>query len=126
MGNRDAEAIRIAQERHLFDNDIDIDHEPELSHADDGIWVSAWVWVSDDELPDEDEDEMPAHEAAWESFGGPLIDKVEDGELTVEEAADLLLGEYGDLEDDECEDWEAYVRRILSDRGATIPGKERA
>lgn len=28
------------------DDDIEIDDEPLLSAADDGTWVSAWVWVS--------------------------------------------------------------------------------
>lgn len=27
------------------DNDIEVDDEPTLNIADDGVWVSAWVWV---------------------------------------------------------------------------------
>ncbi len=27
------------------DNDIEVDDEPMLSIADEGVWVSAWVWV---------------------------------------------------------------------------------
>ena len=27
------------------DGDIEIDDEPMLSVADEGVWVSAWVWV---------------------------------------------------------------------------------
>lgn len=33
------------------DDDIEIDDEPMLSIADDGVWVSAWVWVP---TPDEE------------------------------------------------------------------------
>ena len=36
------------------DDEIEIDDKPLLSVADDGVWVSAWVWVS---IPKEDEEE---------------------------------------------------------------------
>lgn len=51
------------------DDDIELDNEPIISEADDGVWVAAWVWVSieekqrpswlegsDDFIPDEDDE----------------------------------------------------------------------
>lgn len=35
------------------DDDLEIDDTPALSVADDGVWVSAWVWVR---LKDEEEE----------------------------------------------------------------------
>ena len=29
----------------LHGHDVEIDDEPVLSVADEGVWVSAWVWV---------------------------------------------------------------------------------
>jgi len=41
------------------DRDIEIDDEPLLSPADEGVWVGAWAWVpfaeAEDELDEEDE-----------------------------------------------------------------------
>jgi hypothetical protein len=34
----------------LRTDDTEIDDEPELSPADDGCWVSAWVWVYKEEI----------------------------------------------------------------------------
>ncbi len=34
------------------DNDIEIDDTPLLSIADEGVWVSAWVWVPIDDADD--------------------------------------------------------------------------
>lgn len=28
------------------DDDLEIDDTPELSQADEGCWVAAWIWVS--------------------------------------------------------------------------------
>ena len=33
--------------------DIEIDHDPKLSDADEGCWVQAWVWVPYEEVFDE-------------------------------------------------------------------------
>lgn len=35
-------------------DDIEIDDDPFISTADGGIWVNAWVWVSDEEIEVED------------------------------------------------------------------------
>lgn len=40
----DDEIIAKARRRYASDN-IEIDADPALSHADDGCWVAAWVWV---------------------------------------------------------------------------------
>lgn len=46
---RDARAyeslIETASDIHASD-DVEIDHNPIVSVADDGVWVNAWVWVS--------------------------------------------------------------------------------
>lgn len=31
------------------DNNIEVDDQPMLSEADDGAWVSAWLWVADED-----------------------------------------------------------------------------
>lgn len=43
-----AEALdaEIEKAREIFEtDDIEIDDSPAVSVADDGVWVSAWVWV---------------------------------------------------------------------------------
>jgi hypothetical protein len=40
----------ISQAQAMYcDDDIEIDDEPKLSHAEQGCWVQAWVWVPLDE-----------------------------------------------------------------------------
>ncbi|WP_143062010.1 hypothetical protein [Faunimonas pinastri] len=36
--------IAIARERYA-DDDLEIDDDPIVSNAENGVWVSAWVWV---------------------------------------------------------------------------------
>lgn len=44
-------ARHIAQAREAYANDeCEIDDNPMVSEGDDGVWVSAWVWVSNAEL----------------------------------------------------------------------------
>ena len=43
----DEEYIAVARELYATD-DVEIDDEPALSHANDGAWVAAWVWVSNE------------------------------------------------------------------------------
>ncbi|TBR75368.1 MAG: hypothetical protein EPN64_13070 [Burkholderiaceae bacterium] len=38
------ETIATARKTHAND-DLEIDDEPMISEGDDGVWVSAWVWV---------------------------------------------------------------------------------
>ena len=49
--------VHMARER--ADNELEIDDDPLVSPADDGCWVAAWVWVSNDaagvEEPDDDD-----------------------------------------------------------------------
>lgn len=51
----------ITRARELYANDeTEIDDDPAVSHADDGTWVAAWVWVSNEEaglIDDEDGDD---------------------------------------------------------------------
>lgn len=53
-------AAEIEQARDEYalpsDDDLEIDDEPALSIADNGVWVSAWVWVrtaNDEDADDE-------------------------------------------------------------------------
>lgn len=39
------------------DLEIEIDDEPSASEAEDGCWVSAWVWVPRSEPEEEEEEE---------------------------------------------------------------------
>ena len=55
----DADAAIIAAAREMYeDDDISIDHSPELSHGEDWTWVAAWVFVP------KDEDDADLEEAA--------------------------------------------------------------
>ncbi len=44
----DAAAIAAARELYA-DDDLEIDDNPAISHADGGVWVAAWVWVANEE-----------------------------------------------------------------------------
>jgi len=46
--------VEKAQDRHASD-DVEVDDDPFLSIGDEGVWVSAWVWVP---TPAEDDDEQ--------------------------------------------------------------------
>lgn len=53
MTKRHLAARDIAQRTYAdpSDNDIEIDDTPEFSDAaDDGVWVSAWVYVRNDDI----------------------------------------------------------------------------
>lgn len=51
----EAKAAQFARNQYATD-DVEIDDAPKFSHAEgEGIWVSAWVWVSDADLEDDDE-----------------------------------------------------------------------
>jgi hypothetical protein len=44
-------AAFIEAARNIYQNDdIEIDDDAKLSETDDGAWVSAWVWVNDEEI----------------------------------------------------------------------------
>lgn len=49
--------IEAARSNYTSDSscDIEIDDVPDLSIAEDGVWVSAWVWVP---VPIDEEDEL--------------------------------------------------------------------
>lgn len=43
----ESDPIFIARAREMYVSDeIEIDDEPALSYADDGVWVGGWLWVS--------------------------------------------------------------------------------
>lgn len=46
------DAIGLAREQ--TDDDLEIDDEPELSPSDDGVWVAAWIWISNYDIGVED------------------------------------------------------------------------
>lgn len=43
---REASAVEAARRMYTTD-DLEIDDVPGVSPGEDGVWVSAWVWVSD-------------------------------------------------------------------------------
>jgi hypothetical protein len=48
--------IEAARNNHVSD-DVEIDDDPFLSIADEGVWVSAWVWVPIETEGDNDDNE---------------------------------------------------------------------
>lgn len=58
MSMTDEQIIEAARNAYCMgsDNDIEIDDEPALSHADSGCWVQAWVWVPAPEAPETEHD----------------------------------------------------------------------
>lgn len=44
---RDKQVFMDAASALYASDDIQVDGDAELSEADDGAWVQAWVWVSD-------------------------------------------------------------------------------
>lgn len=50
----DSVYINLAKQQYCND-DVEIDDECVLSHADQGAWVSAWVWVYDAEVAETNE-----------------------------------------------------------------------
>ena len=59
IDNREAFATEIqkARDEYTMDSscDVEIDDEPVLSVVDDGVWVSAWVWVPRTDAGEDDE-----------------------------------------------------------------------
>ncbi|WP_234265166.1 hypothetical protein [Hydrogenophaga sp. NFH-34] len=51
-GGDQEEVIQMARRAYCDDDDIQIDEDAEVSETDDGAWVSAWVWVSTEEMMD--------------------------------------------------------------------------
>ena len=53
-------AAKIAEARRIYaapsDNDLEIDDDPDISEGDNGLWVSAWVWVADQEDVTQEDD----------------------------------------------------------------------
>jgi hypothetical protein len=50
--NYRARALEAARVRYAED-EVAIDDDAKLSEADEGTWVSAWVWVNDNEMEDD-------------------------------------------------------------------------
>ena len=78
-----ADAIALAREDYA-NNEVEIDDDPVLSVSDEGVWVSAWVWVP---LSAEQMDPMIAKAAAiFQEHGLPEIDgTIEDNDGWLEE-----------------------------------------
>jgi hypothetical protein len=51
---------RDAATRVWANDDLQIDADAKVSASDDGAWVSAWVWVSNEEAIEDDGDEKDA------------------------------------------------------------------
>lgn len=41
--------VKVARNEYVTD-EVEIDDEPELSPSEDGCWVAAWVWVSNEDI----------------------------------------------------------------------------
>lgn len=55
---RRAKLALIAEGKYCANTDdieIDVDQPPEISESEDGFWCQAWVWVSWDEVEENDE-----------------------------------------------------------------------
>lgn len=76
----------------------------------------------DPDAPEGEPDSEPEDpvEEQWSFVGGPLIDKVEDGHMSTEDAAAEFEGEYG-----HDRDWQAYIRAVLFDRSEFKNGRTR-
>jgi hypothetical protein len=47
-----SKAKYIARAREMYaSDDLEIDNQPQVSVADTGVWVAAWVFVHKEELP---------------------------------------------------------------------------
>ena len=50
IDERDAQFDAVKAARKMYeDDDISIDDDPIVAVTDDGVWVSAWLWVSADD-----------------------------------------------------------------------------
>ena len=50
INERDAQCDAVEDARDMFESDdISIDDDPIVAVADDGVWVSAWLWVEADD-----------------------------------------------------------------------------
>lgn len=50
--NQREAVIQLARQNYAepSNDDIEIDDKPTLAMSDDGTWVQAWVWVSDEDV----------------------------------------------------------------------------
>lgn len=57
--DRDAYAADVQRARDEYaTDDVEIDDEPDISEAENGVWVAAWVWVralDADEIEEEED-----------------------------------------------------------------------
>lgn len=56
VGEASQYGAEIAEAREQCDDDLEIDDAPLVSPAENGVWVSAWIWVASPE-PEEAEDD---------------------------------------------------------------------
>ena len=51
MIRKEDQDLYVSKARELYaDDDLEIDDNPNISVAENGMWVAAWVWVSDDDM----------------------------------------------------------------------------
>ena len=53
----DQHELEIARATHVTD-ELEIDDNASTSRGDDGVWVSAWVYVSNEELDEDGSDDL--------------------------------------------------------------------
>ncbi|TSP14058.1 hypothetical protein [Cupriavidus campinensis] len=54
------QTLRDIAAKHAYDSmrdDLEVDDTAFISEADDGIWVSAWLWIPDSMLPPDSQGE---------------------------------------------------------------------
>jgi hypothetical protein len=50
-----APQIEEARDEYATTDDVEIDDEPSISNADNGVWVMAWLWISIESEEDDEE-----------------------------------------------------------------------
>lgn len=50
--DRKEAAVQLARNNYCTD-DLGIDDNPQISSSDEGMWVAAWVWVSNAEIDEQ-------------------------------------------------------------------------
>lgn len=107
----DADFISAASEKHEFgsDGDVDIDENAVVSRSDDGAYVMAWLWVSNEDagLSDENEDfsveRIPGPVERWRSIFPKRLEHHNAEHATFQEAHDHIA-EHEDDEDFTCDE----------------------
>lgn len=62
------EEIELARKKYQESEypDVEIDDDAGTSEGDEGTWVQAWVWLSNEDLGREEDEEEPVWEAGYD------------------------------------------------------------